>query len=182
MISCSIYIPRISSYWTKERIADIMLIHGVGTPVYVDFTCLYKKPGFTENYDSNVLSAYVHFESLPCLSDGTIFWVSEKKQKFWQTILDDKPYQINVNKNEYWICLKNKNPLKRTRMNIHQVVENGHYLETLIQAQVEKIKELETLMVSQSERIKKLEDDNNYNNMVWCWSDDEYKKQMDNEK
>ena len=44
-------------------------------------------------------------------------------------------------KNPHWICLKNRNPVQRTLMNIHQVVENGRYLEGLIEEQAKTIQE-----------------------------------------
>jgi hypothetical protein len=78
------------------------------------------------------MSAFVHF-SRP--------WTTNCD--FWDTIADEKPYKIQVSPREYWLCFKNKNPVQRTMMNIHQVVDNGRHLEKIIEEQSKKIKELD---------------------------------------
>jgi hypothetical protein len=62
----------------------------------------------------------------------------------------DEPCRVQVSPTEYWFILRNNNPVPRTMMNIHQVVENGRYLEGLIEKQNKKLEEQEST-------IKKLE-------------------------
>jgi formylmethanofuran dehydrogenase subunit E len=45
-------------------------------------------------------------------------------------IVPEHDYQVG--KKEFWICLKNKTPVRTTMMNIHQIVENSRYLENLV--------------------------------------------------
>jgi hypothetical protein len=131
IINTSIYIPRMSVDHTEESILFYMSMYQIGSVSHVDFTQINKKPGFGENVDQVVKSAFVHFRTFM------------RNTNFWETIANEQPYKLQVNPNEYWLCLKNKNPIQRTMMNIHQVVENSRHLEGLIEAQAIKIEELE---------------------------------------
>jgi hypothetical protein len=137
----SIYIPRISIGHDEKSIRDIMYQSQIGEVSYIDFTPINKKPGFVEIYEEQYMSAFVHFSN-PWLKTNAYFW---------DKITDDKPYKLQVRKSEYWLCLKNKNPVQRTMMNIHQVVDNGRHLEKLIEEQAKKIEE-------QSKKIEELEE------------------------
>lgn len=142
----SIYIPRMSSHWTEASISEIMFGCRIGNVSYIDFTSINKKPGFSENIDSYFKSAFIHFSDPVYLngdekcSFACQTWIGDKQ--FWDTIEANQAYKMKVGPKEYWICLKNKNPVQRTLMNIHQVVENGRYLENLVTAQAEEIKNL----------------------------------------
>jgi hypothetical protein len=145
----SIYIPRMSAKWTDIGIKNIMEQLCIGFVNRVDFTPINKKPGFGENIDSVVMSAFVHFSDPYINFDNHYtfqFAVNMGNTEFWNTIESEKPYKLQVSFNEYWICLKNKNPVQRTIMNIHQVVENGRHLENLIAAQAEEIENLKDII------------------------------------
>jgi tetrahydromethanopterin S-methyltransferase subunit G len=126
-----------------------MYNYRIGTVSHVDFTPINKKPGFGVNVDDVVKSAFVHFsDPIFDSSDGSLI---EKyhfnklfmgNKNFWSKIESGEPYKLQLPTREYWICLKNKNHIQRTLMNIHQVVENGRYLENLITSQDEEIKNL----------------------------------------
>jgi hypothetical protein len=106
----------------------------------VDFTPINKKKGFAETESDSMLykSAFVHFSHIW----NDIYSQDKNGRKFWDTIEKNMPYKVNlVLENEYWICLKNKNPVSSTMMNVHQVVENGRYLENLIVEQGKQLKE-----------------------------------------
>lgn len=150
----SIYIPRISVEQTEESIKQIMRACRIGTVRHVDFIPINKKPGFVENFDQVMMSAFVYFSD-PWLSsaDDTYSFKSDKYMghiQFWDTIACNQPYILHLNQKEYWICLKNKKPIQRTIMNIHQVVENGRYLENLVQEQAKLLQE-------QAKKIEELE-------------------------
>jgi hypothetical protein len=148
-MNTSIYIPRISTKWNEEKIRRVMNDLLIGWVSRVDFIPINKKPGFEENVDSVIMSAFVHF--------STEYMGANKG--FWSTIENDKLYQIRLPQDEYWICLKNKNPVQRTMMNIHQVVENSRHLENLITVQAEEIKNLKEAIgqLQDAARIEKLE-------------------------
>jgi len=132
-----------STVWTEDGIKQIMRKYGIGTVTRIDFTPINKKPGFGEDVDSVVMSAFVHFMDPVLCADGKYYWMSGAPLgQFWSTISQGQSHKLQVTRDEYWICLKNKNPIKRTLMNIHQVVENGRHLESLVTAQDEEIKNL----------------------------------------
>ena len=152
----SIYIPRVSTGHTVESIQHILNYISVGVIYRVDFTPINKKPGFGDDVDSVVKSAFIYFSHINRE-------VGSEGEKFWIKILSGKSYRIQVYANEYWICLKNKNPVKSTMMNIHQVVENSRHLEGLlvsqqkiIQEQEERIKHLDTKIDSLDSVIRQL--------------------------
>ena len=145
----SIYIPRMSTLHSVETIVAIFNSYGIGIIDRVDFTPINKKPGFGENVDFVVKSAFVHF-SYPRTVSGS------QGEIFWKTISSGEPYKIQVYENEYWICLKNKKPIQRTLMNIHQVVENGRHLENMVQEQAKKIEELERKLNGMQEVVYQL--------------------------
>ena len=143
----SIYIPRMSVNHTEDTIRKIMHEFRIGTVSHVDFIPINKKPGFVEKFDQVMMSAFVYFSD-PWLSSADDMYDFKSKKymgniQFWDTIAAGNANQINISEKEYWLCLKNKKPIQRTIMNIHQVVENGRYLEILVQEQSKKIEELE---------------------------------------
>jgi hypothetical protein len=139
-----------------------MSLNGIGTVSYVDFTPINKKPGFGEDVDSVVMSVFVHFSDPIIDENGNYNSPSYNNyfmnRMFWDTIESGKPYKITLDTNEYWICLKNKSPIKRTIMNIHQVVENGRYLENLIMEQANEIKNLKEIVEKQEEVVRGVHD------------------------
>jgi hypothetical protein len=169
----SIYIPRMNILHSEDTIKKIMNHYKIGTVCYIDFTPINKKPGFGENVNQSVMSAFVHFSDPWLCSDNTYKYQAKNSDNsnylytnytkndlgnthFWKLISTGKPAELRVNENEYWICLKNKNPVQRTMMNVHQIVENGRYLENLIQQQEQKIQELEKKLDSTNEVVNQL--------------------------
>ena len=149
-IYSSIYIPRISIDHNEESIAYYISQFQIGTVSHIDFTPINKQPGFSENVDQVAKSAFIHFSNPRFCFDKGKHETDLENSKFWKTIAAGQPYKLQVSRNEYWLCLKNKNPIQRTMMNIHQVVENGRYLEELIEAQAKIIK-------MQSEKIEEID-------------------------
>jgi hypothetical protein len=150
----SIYIPRMSTVWTENHIKNVMKNNGYGTVTHVDFTPINKKPGFAEDYESDLMSAFVHFMDPVLCADGKYYWMSGAPLgEFWRKISQGQSFKIQVTKDEYWICLKNKNPIKRTLMNIHQVVENGRHLESLVTTQAEEIENLKEIVEDLTKRL-----------------------------
>ena len=71
-INTSIYIPRMSIDHDEESIKYYMMINGIGNVSHIDFTPINKKPGFGENVDEVVKSAFVHFDD-PWLCSDKIY-------------------------------------------------------------------------------------------------------------
>jgi len=155
----SIYIPRVSTCHTEVSIKNIMSSYQIGTVERVDFTPINKKPGFGENVDEVVMSAFVHFSDPILGYDNCYNYRSDSYlgiSHFWDKISANQPYKLQIALNEYWICLKNKNPIQYTMMNIHQVVENSRYLENLVEEQKNKIQKLEKKLDNMDSVVKQL--------------------------
>jgi hypothetical protein len=136
-----------------------MSSYQIGTVERVDFTPINKKPGFGENVDEIVMSAFVHFSDPLLGYDNCYNYMSDSylgNNDFWDTISANQSYKLQIARNEYWICLKTKNPVQYTMMNIHQVVENSRHLENLVEEQKNKIQKLEEKMDNMDSVIKQL--------------------------
>ena len=137
-----------AAHHDEESIINVMTNYGIGTVSHVDFTTVNKQPGFVENVDNYMKSAFVHFsDPMMSSSDNNYHYNSRRtlgNENFWNIVLyKDGPYKLQISLGEYWLCLENKNPVQRTLMNVHQIVENGRYLEKLIEEQSQTIKKLE---------------------------------------
>ena len=144
-----------SVHYNELSVANIMFHYKIGTVTRVDFTPINKQPGFNEEGDIVIKSAFVHFSDPILTSDNEYHYRSTtafSNQAFWEAInYAGGSYTITFSEREYWICLKNKNPVRRTMMNLHQVVESGRHLENLIEEQSKKIEE-------QAKKIEDLEE------------------------
>lgn len=152
----SIYIPRMSVLHTEETVINVMFNLRIGTVSRVDFIPINKKPGFVEKFDDVYKSAFVHlylplprYEGPPLPAEDTA-GLYLRNQDILDMIDAGEPYRVKVIPNEYWFILRNTNPVPETMMNIHQVVENGRYLEKLVEKQSQKLEE-------QDATIKRLE-------------------------
>ena len=158
MSNASIYIPRMSTKWTEAGVKNFMGELRIGTVSRVDFTPINKKPGFYENMNEDFMSAFVHFSDPYIYNDHYVFRFEMYmgNQSFWNEIENNRPYKLYtpIGVGEYWICLKNKNPIQRTLMNIHQVVENGRHLENLVTAEAEEIKNLKETVEFLSNKLE----------------------------
>jgi hypothetical protein len=134
----SIYIPRMCVNTCDNEIRMVFNTQEIGFVRRVDFCPIDKKPGFIENIDSPVKSAFVHFY---CFNAESKLYTDIQ-----ETLSRGESYRLNVNNryasNGYWILLKAKNPIQETMMNNSQIVDNCRHLEKLIEnkdKQIEKI-------------------------------------------
>jgi hypothetical protein len=148
-----------STHHTVASIKNIMSSYRIGTVERVDFTPINKKPGFGENVDEIVMSAFVHFSDPLLGYDNCYNYMSDSylgNNDFWDDMTCNQPYRLQITRNEYWICLNNKKPVQYTMMNIHQVVENSRHLENLVEEQKNKIQKLEEKIDNMDSVIKQL--------------------------
>jgi hypothetical protein len=146
----SIYIPRMSLKHDEISVKKYLEMFHVGVVCRVDFTPINKKPGFVEDVNSSVKSAFIHFYDIPLGYFGQGF---PYDVNIWSEIVSGKGCKIAVSEEEYWILLKNNKPVQNTLMNIHQVVENGRHLENLIQEQAKIIEEQSYAIQKLSEKL-----------------------------
>jgi hypothetical protein len=148
-----------STLHTVASIKNIMSSYRIGTVERVDFTPINKKPGFGENVDEVVMSAFVHFSDPLLGGDNCYNYMSDSylgNNDFWDDIACNQPYRLQISRDEYWICLNNKKPVQYTMMNIHQVVENSRHLENLVEKQNEEIKNLRESIETQENKFEGL--------------------------
>ena len=127
----SFYIPRIYTFYTEWDIANIFNRDNIGTVNRVDFVKIIGTDS------TQFHSAFVHCYGVDPL--------------ILRYIEEQSSYRLAVNKNEYWILLKNKNPVSETRLNIHQVVENASLLER-------KVEEQQKIIEKQAEQIERIQE------------------------
>jgi hypothetical protein len=131
--------------------------HHIGKVCFIDFTTTNKKRGFEENSNKHLKSAFIHFKDpwmsmdnkyyfdtncydTDCYDNSKLYQSKYRNTTFWDKISEGKSaFKLYVSEYEYWLCFKNRNPIKRTLMNIHQVVDNCLYLEDKIREQEDKI-------------------------------------------
>ena len=151
-----------SVHYNELSVANIMFHYRIGTVTRVDFTPINKQPGFGEEGDIVIKSAFVHFSDPILTSDNEYHYRSTtafSNQPFWDAMNDSGgSYKIKFSSREYWICLKNKNPVQRTMMNIHQVVESGRHVEKLIAEQSQKLEEQSKKLKKQAKKIEDFEE------------------------
>jgi len=125
------------SNYTVEDVVNMFRLLYIGDVRRVDFIQLE-----TTSLSNNYQSAFVHMEC---------FYYSYVAETIQNTVFTcDDHYKLWVGNNEYWWLMKNINPVVDTKLNIHQVVENAHILETRVLEQENKIKQ-------QSEQIDRLQ-------------------------
>jgi uncharacterized coiled-coil protein SlyX len=135
-----------SSNFTEDMVKTEMTYRKVGYASRIDFTEINKKPGFkTKGNVTGKKSAFIHFDA---------FHNSEIHEAFSRGL----SYRMNIGyptPDEYWIILPARNPIPRTMMNVHQIVENCRFLEEKIEEQQEKISKQDEKIKEQQERISK---------------------------
>ena len=154
----SIYIPRMSAKYNEEFVEHIFDLYRIGMVSRVDFTPINKKAGFVENVDSIWKSAFVHLVDTTTIPANPYGPEYEYNEEAWESINSGNCYKIQVSKYEDWFCLKNKKPIQKTLMNIHQVVENGRHLENLVQQQAKMLEQQTKMLEQQTEKLKGVED------------------------
>ncbi len=132
MSSNSFFIPRMLSDYDEMRVRGIFeSVMCLGTVKRVDFVPIEGEPRFQK--------AFIHMVNI-YKSPFTDYVVRE--------VIDSNrgvrvyPRFSGSNQNEYWVLLKNKNPVQETKLNIHQVVENANILQGVVEAQATEIKAL----------------------------------------
>jgi hypothetical protein len=155
----SVYIPRMSVKHDEDSVSGYLDMLNIGVVSRVDFTPINKKPGFEENINGDMKSAFVHFSKVKQGYFGNGF---PYDAHFWAELASGRSFKIQINKDEYWLFLKNNKPVKKTLMNIHQVVENGRHLENLIEDQAKKIEEQAKQIEQLMEALSSTQDDLRY--------------------
>ena len=126
----------------------------IGRVSRVDFTAIGKKPGFVEEptepteLNTNFKAAFIHIDE---------FYSSQLAEDVKTALETGECYKLQVSEKSFWMLLKATTPVKETKMNIHQIVDNCRYLEGVVEAQQKQIeaqqKQINEL-INVTERVK----------------------------
>ena len=148
----SVFIPTISKIHTEERIANYFALKCVGNVERVDFV---EHPSHAKGLHSDIKDfhqAFVHFT--PDQKTHEIMEAIEQKGSYrfypWEKSLKVCSFK---EQNEYWILLKNKNPVPKTELNVNQLAHN----QKLMEERFAQMEEREALMVEKMEKMEERE-------------------------
>ena len=144
---CSVFIPTISKAHTQEIIANYFALNSVGKVERVDFV------EFQNDEDrvcdpTRFQQAFVHFSP------------QQKTREIMEVIEQKGSYRFYPFKeqNQYWILLKNKNPVPKTELNVNQLAHNQKLMEEREALMVEKMEKMFQKMEQMEERQAQMEE------------------------
>ena len=151
----SLFIPTISKVHTEERIANYFALKCVGNVERVDFV---EHPSHAKGLHGDIKDfhqAFVHFT--PDQKTHEIMEAIEQKGSY-RFYPCDKLICSFKEKNEYWILLKNKNPVPKTELNVNQLAHNQKLMEEREALMVEKMEKMFQKMEKMEERQAQMEE------------------------
>jgi Txe/YoeB family toxin of Txe-Axe toxin-antitoxin module len=144
----SVFIPTISKIDTEEIIVDYFALNCVGKVERVDFV-EFQNDGEDRACDAKRFQqAFVHFSP------------QQKTREIMEAIEQKGSYRFYPFKqqNQYWILLKNKNPVPKTELNVNQLAHNQKLMEEREALMVEKMEKMEQRMAQMEERSARMEE------------------------
>ena len=147
----SVFIPTISKVHTEDSIANYFDLNYVGKVERVDFV------EFQNDEKKGYQKAFVHFS--PQKKTGEIMEAIEQKGSYRFYPCER---MINVcsfkEQSEYWILLKNRNPVPKTELNIDQLAHNQKLLEEKVLQMEEKASRMEEKALQMEEKASRMEE------------------------
>jgi len=173
----SFYIPRISTKYSEEDVINTFYLVYIGVVKRVDFTPITPKKtndlNINVNTNTKFQSAFVHMNFMY----NSIF----ANEVYNTTYVNNRSFKFNANPNdshEFWLILKNLNPIPETNLNIHQVVENARLLEEKVLNQEKLIEEQQKTIELQTGQIERIQETINQLTGI-CFG---HEKQMNQQK
>jgi hypothetical protein len=153
----SVFIPTISKIHTEEIIANYFALNCVGKVERVDFVEFQSGLKGLHGDVKDFQQAFVHFSP------------QQKTREIMEAIEQKGSYRfypceklINIcsfkEQNQYWILLKNKNPVPKTELNVNQLAHNQKLMEEREALMVEKMEKMEQRMAQMEERSAQIEE------------------------
>ena len=153
----SVFIPTISKIHTEERIAYYFAVNCVGKVERVDFVEFQSGIKGLHGDVKDFQQAFVHFS--PDQKTHEIMEAIKQKGSYlfypWEKSLKVCSFK---EQNQYWILLKNKNPVPKTELNVNQVAHNQKLIEEREALMVEKMEKMEQRMAQMEERSAQMEE------------------------
>jgi hypothetical protein len=135
----SVFIPTISKAHTEEIIANYFALNSVGKVERVDFVEFQNDEEDRACDAKRFHQAFVHFSP------------QQKTSEIMEAIEQKGSYRFYPFKEQtqYWILLKNKNPVPKTELNVNQLAHN----QNLMEERYVQMEEREALMVEKMEKM-----------------------------
>ena len=146
-VMCSVFIPTIPKIHTEEIIANYFALNSVGKVERVDFVEF--QSGEDRAFDATRFQqAFVHFSP------------QQKTREIMEAIEQKGSYRFYPFKeqNQYWILLKNKNPVPKTELNVNQLAHNQNLMEEREALMVQKMEKMFQKMEKMEERQAQMEE------------------------
>jgi hypothetical protein len=151
----SVFIPTIPKIHTEEIIANYFALNCVGKVERVDFVEFQSGVKGLHNDIKDFHQAFVHFT--PDQKTHEIMEAIEQKGSY-RFYPCDKLICSFKEQNQYWILLKNKNPVPKTELNVNQLAHNQNLMEEREALMVEKMEKMEQRMAQMEERSAQMEE------------------------
>jgi len=151
----SVFIPTISKIHTEERIANYFALKCVGNVERVDFVEFQSGVKGLHGDVKDFHQAFVHFT--PDQKTHEIMEAIEQKGSY-RFYPCDKLICSFKEQNQYWILLKNKNPVPKTELNVNQLAHNQKLMEEREALMVEKMEKMFQKMEKMEERQAQMEE------------------------
>ena len=152
---CSVFIPTIPKVHTEEIIANYFALNCVGKVERVDFVEFQSGVKGLHNDIKDFHQAFVHFT--PDQKTHEIMEAIEQKGSY-RFYPCDKLICSFKEQNQYWILLKNKNPVPKTELNVNQLAHNQKLMEEREALMVEKMEKMFQKMEQMEERSAQMEE------------------------
>jgi hypothetical protein len=161
----SVFIPTISKVHTEEIIANYFALNCVGKVTRVDFVEHPSRVKGLHNDVKNFQQAFVHFT--PEQKTAEILKTIEQKGSYrfypCERLINMCSFKEQI---EYWILLKNKNPVPKTELNVDQLAHNQKLMEEReaqmlkrMEQMFQKMEQMEEREIRMVEKMTKMEDD-----------------------
>jgi chromosome segregation ATPase len=149
---CSVFIPTIPKVHTEEIIANYFALNCVGKVERVDFVEFQSGVKGLHNDIKDFHQAFVHFT--PDQKTHEIMEAIEQKgsYRFYPYEMKERHSCSFKEQNQYWILLKNKNPVPKTELNVNQLAHNQNLMEEREAIMVQKMEKMEQRMAQMEER------------------------------
>jgi hypothetical protein len=151
----SVFIPTIPKVHTEEIIANYFALNCVGKVERVDFVEFQSGVKGLHNDIKDFHQAFVHFT--PDQKTHEIMEAIEQKGSY-RFYPCDKLICSFKEQNQYWILLKNKNPVPKTELNVNQLAHNQKLMEEREALMVEKMEKMFQKMEQMEERSAQMEE------------------------
>ena len=148
-----ICIPRMGADFDEQDIKNIFLAGNIGCVLHVDFVEFVPKET-TATATASVIASVAITATAPPAKMYSAFvkfshWFSSAVP---DAIAKSGSYKFFVSATLYWLLLPNKNPLARTKLNIHQLASYSEEMHVKIDAQAIIFTEQETRIAQQEEQ------------------------------